>query len=85
MRQSGGDVGNAHRIPEKMAEVGNTHEGPGEEKLGTLGEVGTAEVRVQETTGGTCMGNNGTHPEREGGGGGLSDSSRWRGRFVQQW
>ena len=45
MRQSGGDVGNAHRIPEKMAEVGNTHEGPGEEKLGTLGEVGTADVR----------------------------------------
>ena len=49
-----------------MAEGGNACEGPGKEKVGTLGEVGTSNIRGHDPTRGAIMGNNGPHPEREG-------------------
>ena len=74
-----------HRRIEDMDEGGNAHKGPGEEKLGALGEIGTADVRGWYPNGGSRMDNNGPHPEREGGGVGVSNLSRWRGMFAQQW
>ena len=65
-RQSGGPVGNANRRPERMALGGNAYKGSGTEKLGSLGEVGTADVWGWEPTVGSRMGNNGPHPKREG-------------------
>ena len=49
-----------------MAEGGNAHKGSRTEKVGTLGEAGTADIRGHDPTVGACMGDNGPHPKREG-------------------
>ena len=45
----------------------NAQEGTGEETVEDIGEISIADVQGQDPTGGAHMGNNGPHPEREGG------------------
>ena len=47
-----------------MAVEGNAQEGSGEEKVGALGDTGTADVRVCDPTRGDCMVNNVIYLER---------------------
>ena len=45
---------------------GNAQEETGEQKVGSLGDISTADVRGQDPTIGSRMGDNGPHPKREG-------------------
>ena len=51
-----------------MDAVGNAQEGSSEDKVGAIGEIGTADVRGRDPTGGSCMSDNVPRPEMGGGG-----------------
>ena len=67
MRESGGSVGHALKVPEGVATGSQAREGSRGEKVEAFGETSACDIYGWDRTGGDSLGDDSPPPEREGG------------------